>query len=632
MLIACLASFPAGFPFAAEKQLPPPAQREIQFARDIQPLLEQSCVNCHGNGRSKGGFRLDNREVLLEGGDSGPAVKPGNSGDSLLIELVAGLDPDNVMPQKGTRLTDVQVGLLRAWVDQGVPWDSGVSFGRKARRNLLPVELPAGFSPEANPVDHLLAKQQAKSPAAAGLNASPQEWKAVNDTVFVRRVFLDTIGLLPSAQDVQDFREDPRPDKRDRLVNLLLGREEDYAEHWLSFWNDLLRNDYQGTGYIDGGRKQITQWLYSALSTNMPYDQFVASLVNPSPETAGFTKGIVWRGVVNASQTPEMQAAQNVSQVFMGVNLKCASCHDSFIDDWRLSDAYGLASVYSEQSLEMFQCDKPTGIQSKARFIYPELGEIDPALPRPERLKRLASIMTGPQNGRLSRTIVNRLWARFMGYGLVEPVDDMEQPAWNQELLDWLAEDLVRSGYDVKHTIRRILTSRAYQLPAVDAGERIAADTVFRGPAVRRLSAEQFRDALAQVTGIWYGKAAFSAKTNQVRAALVAADPLAVALGRPNREQVTTSRSGTATTLQALELTNGQTVARVIEQASARIVSDSGSGRSLVTRLYGSAFGRLPSSGELEVALGLLGEPASREGIADLLWAIAMLPEFQLIY
>ena len=161
----------------------------------------------------------------------------------------------------------------------------------------------------------------------------------------------------------------------------LLADDRSYAEHWLSFWNDLLRNDYKGTGYIDGGRKQITRWLYSALLTNMPYDQFVAELVNPTPESEGFTKGIVWRGVVNASQTPQMQAAQNIAQVFMGVNLKCASCHDSFINDWTLADAYGLAGIYADGPLEMVHCDKPTGQDGRAEVPLPGAGRHRPRRP-----------------------------------------------------------------------------------------------------------------------------------------------------------------------------------------------------------------------------------------------------------
>ena len=132
-------------------------------------------------------------------------------------------------------------------------------------------------------------------------------------------------------------------------------------------------------------------------------------------------------------------------------------------------------------------------------------------IPRPtnrRRLKRLAEIITQRQDARLTRTLVNRLWQRFMGRGLIEPVDDMEKPAWNPDLLDWLAEDFATHNYDVKHLIRQILTSRAYQLPAVNVGEQHRQDFVFRGPGVRRLSAEQFRDALTRLTGAGYSSPA----------------------------------------------------------------------------------------------------------------------------
>jgi hypothetical protein len=263
----------------------------------------------------------------------------------------------------------------------------------------------------------------------------------VSDVVYARRVWLDTVGLLPSPKELQAFKEDRNPEKRAELVRRLLSNNTDYAIHWLSFWNDLLRNDYRGTGYIDGGRKAITPWLLSALEQNKPYQQFAAELVNPSPDCEGFVRGIVWRGVVNASMTPPMQAAQNVSQVFMGTNLKCASCHDSFVDDWTLADSYGLAGIYSEAPLQMAECDKPTGKTARPKFLFEKLGSIDPKATRPERLTRLADLITGRSNGRFTRTIVNRLWARFFGYGIVEPVDVMEKTGWNQSLLDWLAED-----------------------------------------------------------------------------------------------------------------------------------------------------------------------------------------------
>jgi hypothetical protein len=195
-----------------------------------------------------------------------------------------------------------------------------------------------------------------------------------------------------------------------------------------------------------------------------------------------------------------------------------------------------------------------------------------------------------------------------------------------------LAQDLVAHQYNLKHTLERLLTSRAYQLPAVNLGEARAKEYVFRGPGVRRLSAEEFRDALGQVTGIWYEKPEFSAETNQVRASLVAADPLAVALGRPNREQVMTTRSSAATTLQALELTNGETLTKILQRGAEKLLASTPSAKELVDQIYRQAFGRRPTGAEEQLALDLVGQPAHQEGVQDLLWAMSMLPEFQLIY
>jgi hypothetical protein len=478
----------------AQDVLPPSAARPVDFVTEIKPLFEASCVKCHAKGKSKGGFSIETREAFLKGGETGPAAIAGKSGESYVVELVAGVDRDLVMPKKGTKWTAEQVGILRAWIDQGLPWDASISFAKPPPDNLRSrkVELPG---PEGvHPVDRLLTayfNDKGVTPPAP-----------VDDSLFARRGWLDAIGLLPPPDELSRFLADRAPDKRAALVRKLLSDRRAYADHWLTFWNDLLRNDYKGTGFIDGGRKQISRWLYSALLDNLPYDQFVAQLVNPDKRSDGFTKGIIWRGAVNASMQPPMQAAQNISQVFMGVNLKCASCHDSFINDWALADAYGLAAVYSEKPLELVHCDKPTGQQAKVRFLYPEIGTLDPKLPERARLQRLAEIITSRDNGRLSRTIVNRLWARLLGRGLVASVDDMEQPAWNRDLLDWLAEDLAANGFDLKHTIELIMTSNAYQLPAVETppeNQRF----IFRGPFTRRLTAEQLADALTSFTGKW---------------------------------------------------------------------------------------------------------------------------------
>lgn len=480
------------------KELPPPADHKIDFTKEIQPILQASCVQCHANNSAKGGLSMDTREGLLKGGESGPAIEIGKSGDSTLISLVSGIDIDSdmIMPKKGNRLSANEISQLRAWIDQGAPWPKGFTLSTFKNAPLEPrrPEVPSIASIE-NPIDRILQPYYEKNKVTPG--------DVVSDAVFARRVYLDTIGLLPPPAELEAFEKDQSTDKRAKLVNTLLNRNEQYAEHWMSFWNDLLRNDYKGTGYIDGGRKQITAWLYNALKDDMPFDQFVRELTTGANGSEGFIKGIVWRGVVNAAQSPQMQAAQNISQVFMGINLKCASCHDSFVSTWKLTDSYGLAGVYADGPLEMERCARPLGKTAPMKFLFPTLGAVDATAPREKRLEQLAAAITSEKDGRLTRTIVNRIWQRLVGRGIIEAVDDMDRTPWNQDLLDWLAMDMVDQKYDLKKTMARIMTSRAYQLPAVVESQERNEQYVFKGPNVRRMTAEQFVDAVATVTGSW---------------------------------------------------------------------------------------------------------------------------------
>jgi len=492
VLIAGIAG--AGGAAPPEGKLPPDADRAVDFQKDIEPLFEAACIKCHAKGKDKGGFSLETRERFLKGGDTDAGAVVGKSAESLIVQMVAGIDPDSIMPKKGTKWTAAQIGLLRAWIDQGAPWPSGITFARPPAENLQPREVALTPPAGANPIDALLARY-------AETKGIPYPG-SVDDRTFARRAYLDLIGLIPAPAQLETFLANPSPNKRGELVNALLADREDYADHWITFWNDLLRNDYRGAGFIDGGRKQISGWLRRALVENMPYDEFVSELINPNAASEGFTRGIIWRGNVNASMLPPMQAAQNVSQVFLGINLKCASCHDSFVSDWSLEDAYGLAAIYSDQALELVHCDKPTGKKAAVRFLFPEIGALKPDASKPERLQRLAEIITSPKDGRLSRTIVNRLWARLLGRGLVEPIDDMDKPAWDRDLLDWLAQDLVAHHYDLKRTLELICTSRAYQAPAVESPNE-KETYVFRGPLTRRLTAEEFCDALSAIGGDW---------------------------------------------------------------------------------------------------------------------------------
>ncbi len=460
----------------------------------------------------------------------------------------------------------------------------------------------------------------------------------------MRRASLDVTGLVPEPADLDAFLANTDPGKYGEVADRLLNDRLAYAENWMTFWNDALRNDFQGTGYIDGGRKQITPWLFNALYNNMPYDQFVTQLINPTPENEGFVNGIIWRGTTAAVMVPAMQAAQSVSQVFLGVNLKCASCHDSFVDHWKLADSYGMASVFTDGSLELVRCDVPQGETAEVRFLWPEVGTIDASRSIEGQRAQLARIITSEDDGFFTRTIVNRIWAKFMGRGLVEPLDVIENEPWNADLLDWLANDLIQHGYDLKHTMRLILTLQAYRLPAQDTSPDSQDPYVFQGPEVKRMTAEMFLDTLSSLTGAWQENPQFATpqppkKKDEeplppvVRAWRVNADPLTRAMGRPNREQVVTRRQSVATALEAVELTNGQTLMSELERGAANLVQgDVPPSEDLVNQIYKHALQRDATDAEKELAVGVIGSPATKEGVEDLLWALAMQPEFQLIY
>ncbi len=270
----------------------------VDFAKDIKPLLKNTCSRCHSGEKRKGGFSIDSRESFLKGGETGPVVVAGKGANSLLIQRVTSLDPNERMPAKGKPLTTEQIGLLRDWIDQELTWPEGFSFAKWRRAPMTPrkVELPPGDATE-NPIDRLVR-------AYWNRHKAPVELKSADDRTFARRVWLDLVGTLPPPAMLEAFVRARAPDKRTHLVDQLLADKPAYTAHWLTFWSDRLRNAYQGTGYIDGGRKQITQWLYDALHSNMPYDQFVRELINPVQGSAGFINGIKWRGRVSATQRP----------------------------------------------------------------------------------------------------------------------------------------------------------------------------------------------------------------------------------------------------------------------------------------------------------------------------------------
>jgi cytochrome c553 len=530
--------------FAIGLGLSLPLLAQVDFATTIHPILVTRCAPCHSGPQAPAGFSVESRQTILR------AVQVGKPDESLLLRRVKA----GQMPPTGGKLSDSQIAALEHWIAEGAPWtDTNPALPGDWIAPIKPRTPPLPANPASNPIDKFVARFD----------------DVVDDAQFIRRATLDIWGLVPSYDATKQFIADKDPAKRDRLIDSLLADKKKYAGHWISFFNDLLRND-QGVNYA-GTRKSITPWLLGALENNMPFNEMAFALLNPvkPDDPDGFLTGVNWRGDINASQTPFMQAAQNSAQVFLGVNLKCASCHDSFINKYKLKQSYGLAAMFADTSdLELVRCDAKTGKHTGPEFLFPEVGVKPVSDSLADRRKAAALSFNNPENGRFSRTIVNRYWQRLFGRGIVQNVDDMDAQPWNADLLDWLASDFAQHNYDLKYLIKLIMTSRSYALPAV-----LERGDTFRGPKVRRLTAEQFADSLSEMTGEWrVSQAGESAK--YAREWELKSTPLTRAMGRPIRDQVFTTREDAATTLQALELVNGDTLAMILKRGAARLLGE----------------------------------------------------------
>lgn len=589
----------------------------VDYAQQVRPILAANCLECHSQERRKGGLSLETYGDALDGGKSGAAIRPGNGAASLILRRLAGeIEPQ--MPKDETPLSEAEIALIRLWIDQGAratatsppappPWEAPLA--------LVQPEIPGAVWAAWNrPLDRFVAAYLAQRGGV--------EPALVPDAVFARRAYLDVWGLLPAPDALQFFLNDRTHDKRERLIATLLADDQRYAEHWISFWNDLLRNEDGVTYYSEtAARKSITDWLLPSLKSNLPYDRFVAKLLNPAApgDPDGFLIGVNWRGETSAAVTPWMQASQNTAQVFLGVNLKCTSCHDSFVNKWKLMDAYGLAAYFSpEPKLQLFRCDVARNQFAEPGFLYPEITRVPASSALADRRAAVASTFTDPRNGRMPRTLVNRVWQRLFGHGIVANSDEMDGKPWSPELLDWVASDFVAHGYDLKHLIATLLTSRAYQMGSVRrSGEPQARDYIFAGPEVRRMTAEQFADAIGSISGEWSvyqptgrGGGGGGGRGN---APLAESDPRSVglygrewraassdlsrALGRPIRDQVTSIRATQPTTLQALELVNGEILTRWLLRGARRMLGElpadplsvfnkAVAGRTVVTRSF----------------------------------------------
>jgi hypothetical protein len=335
------------------------------------------------------------------------------------------------------------VAVRRSEAESPTPWR------RRVREELAGLPQPEPLPTiDAHPIDALLAGWWRDH----GLT----EPAACDDRRFVRRIHLDLVGLLPDEDTVRRFVADDSAHKRTALVDRLLADHAAYAEHWITFWADLLRDD-QAT-YIAVTRHPITTWLLAALRTNKPYDEMVAGLLDPrEPEAAGFVRGIEWDFSSSVSEIPSMQVAQVTAQAFLGVNLKCASCHDHFTRPWTLEQSWAFAGYFAPGNLQPHRCDLPHGSAAAPAFLFAGLddeaggGRLAADADLAARRRAAAVLVTRPRNPRFARTLVNRLFKKLIGQGLIDATDDLDgRTAFRPALLERLAYDFMAGDYDLR--------------------------------------------------------------------------------------------------------------------------------------------------------------------------------------
>jgi hypothetical protein len=459
-------------------------------------------------------------------------------------------------------------------------------------------------------------------------NSPPAE-----DRVLVRRLFLDLIGTLPQPAEVEAYIADPNANRFARLVDRLMARPE-FVDHWAYKWGDLLRIESRRLG--GPGSAAFHQWVRDQVNNNTPLDRMARDML--------LTLGDATRtGPANFSRIPgdPRAHAEFVSQVFLGVRLQCANCHNHPLDRWTQDDYHGLAAVFARVSRT-----PDVRLLDRGEAIHPKTGA--PAVPRipgqsfitgdGDPRERIAGWLTGPDNPFFARSAVNRIWRELMGRGLVEPVDDHRatNPATHPALLDALAGDFAKHGFDVRHTIRTIVGAAAYQRSSRATGINRTDDRFYSRALVRPLPPVVMVDAVAKVTGVAEKLGALPEGTSAISLgdAQVRSLPLDL-LGRCHRDAGCTEAPGSAGSLPlTLHKINGDWLNAKIVHPQGRLhqlVRDKKSAKDIVTTFYQTALGRKPSGEELgfwqSKLDGAKGDDQPRM-LEDFLWAVLNSTEF----
>ncbi len=463
-----------------------------------------------------------------------------------------------------------------------------------------------------------------------------------NDADFLRRVSLDICGLPPGAAEVRAFLSDTAADRRIRKIDELLSRE-DYGDAWAMRWLELSGTTESGDSARFKGIWILSLWLRRVINENLSYDRLVRELV------AG--KGSSIHNPAITFTVNQLKRVETVPQLFLGIRLQCAECHDHPFDVWTQSSYRAMTEFFGQLGRKEGPFD-PYGREIR-RYIKPEsrvpwkateqveLVHLDDSRVKvpvaSDRRDALVDWMFGPGRRLTSRAIVNRVWGRMLGRGIVHPVDDMRfsNPAVNEPLLAALSDDLIAHDWDIKHLLRTIARSRTYQQTSIPNDSNRHDRTNFSHAALRRLGAEQLADAVSRVTGVDESYRVGPPGLRAVHVPYVSAGSRLLRLfGRPIERASACEcvRSPAASLPQVMYFLNGEelwkkirspdgTVVRLIKQHSADL--------DLIDALYVVILSRRSTNVERQAAAGYLSDSESRsDGAEDLAWALLNSPEF----
>jgi hypothetical protein len=462
-----------------------------------------------------------------------------------------------------------------------------------------------------------------------------------SDEVYLRRVTIDITGLLPTAEEYREFIDDPAPDKRAKLVDRLLARKE-FAEIWAMKWANLLMIRSGGPSQVKPKSVHLYfNWLTNKIANNVPIDQIARELLGAKGGT--FTNPAANFFDIERNTLP---LAENVAQVFMGMRIQCAQCHNHPFDRWTMDDYYGFTAFFTqvgrkegEDYREAIIFNRGSG-ESKhpvgGKDVPPKfLGGDQPDVAGKDRREVLAQWLASPQNPYFATSIANRIWAHFFGIGIVEPVDDVRisNPPSNPRLYETLGQKLTEYNYDFKRMVRDICLSNAYQRSTERNASNAEDEKNFAHGTIRRIPAESVLDCISQVTQNDEKLPGLPLGARAVQIADGAANNyFLTTFGRSQRTTVCDCEATTDPTLsQALHLMNGDTLGRKIQQGKVidALIAEGKTPSQVVDRLYLAAVGRLPTEEEWSKLSALLpaeGDP--KPALQDIFWAVLNSREF----